>query len=113
MSNSETVKAIYEAFGKGNIPFILSCLDENIEWESWTDNTAQKTGVAWLQGRHGKDEVSEFFNLRKPWESTTSTFFLFWKATIKSPRKSLLAVTIFSMKKFIFGILTPPAKLPE
>ena len=27
MNNLETIKAIYEAFGKGDIPFILSCLD--------------------------------------------------------------------------------------
>lgn len=61
MSNSETVKAIYNAFGRGDIPFILSCLDENVAWEKWDSNHAQNSGVPYLQEKNSPDEVIEFF----------------------------------------------------
>ena len=49
MSNVETVKAIYDAFGKGDVPFILSCLDENVGWEKWDSNHAQKADVPYMR----------------------------------------------------------------
>jgi uncharacterized protein len=58
-----TVAAIYEAFGKGDVPGILERLADDIRWEEWADNTAQKAGVPWLQFRTGKDGVLEFFNI--------------------------------------------------
>lgn len=61
MNNLETVKAIYEAFAKGDIPFILSCLDENVAWEKWTDNRAQKASVPYMQERSNIAGVTEFF----------------------------------------------------
>lgn len=61
--NSVTVSAIYEAFGKGDIPSILEFLADDVAWESWTDNTAQKANVPWLQARHGKADVMEFFKI--------------------------------------------------
>ncbi len=64
MSNIQTVKAIYEAFGRGDIPFILSQLSDSVEWDSWTtENYGQKAGIPWLQMRRGKDEVAEFFKV--------------------------------------------------
>ena len=61
MSNSETVRAIYEAFGKGDVPFILSCLDENVDWEKWDDNFAQNAGVPYMRHIKGRDGVLNFF----------------------------------------------------
>ena len=61
--NLPTVQAIYEAFGKGDIPTILSHLADDVNWESWADNSAQKAGVPWLQSRKGKDGVLAFFQL--------------------------------------------------
>lgn len=61
MSNLETVKAIYEAFGRGDIPFILSCLDENVAWEKWDGNHAQTSGVPYMQEKNSPNEVAEFF----------------------------------------------------
>ncbi|HMQ61391.1 MAG TPA: nuclear transport factor 2 family protein [Flavilitoribacter sp.] len=61
--NLITVQAIYEAFGKGDIPTILSHLADDVNWESWTDNSAQKAGVPWLQSMKGKDGVLAFFQL--------------------------------------------------
>ena len=61
MSNLETVKAIYEAFGRGDIPFILSCLDENVAWEKWDSNEAQKAGVPYMREHNSPQGVMEFF----------------------------------------------------
>ncbi|MCK6618920.1 MAG: nuclear transport factor 2 family protein [Calditrichaceae bacterium] len=59
----KTVSAIYDAFGRGNIPGILEHLSADVRWEEWADNTAQKAGVPWLQPRNGKMEVPEFFKI--------------------------------------------------
>ena len=58
-----TVAAIYESFGRGDIPAILERLADDVRWEEWTDNEAQKAGVPWLQPRRGKDAVREFFKI--------------------------------------------------
>jgi len=61
MSNKDTISAIYEAFGKGNIPFILSCLAENVAWEKWDSNHAQKSGVPYMQEKNSVAGVADFF----------------------------------------------------
>ena len=61
MNNVETVKAIYHAFGRGDIPFILSYVDETVAWEKWDDNTAQKADVPYMRERNSIDGVVEFF----------------------------------------------------
>ena len=57
MSNLATVQGIYEAFGKGDVPAILDVLANDIEWESWADNSAVNAGVPWMVPRHGKMEI--------------------------------------------------------
>src|SRR3977135_594845 len=37
MSNLDTVKAIYEAFGRGDVPAILDVVADDCEWEAWSD----------------------------------------------------------------------------
>ncbi|MEK6478800.1 nuclear transport factor 2 family protein [Catalinimonas sp. 4WD22] len=59
--NVDTVKRIYEAFGRGDIPTILDFLADQVQWEQWTDNSAQKAGVPWMQPQRGKEGVMEFF----------------------------------------------------
>jgi ketosteroid isomerase-like protein len=61
VSNLTTVQSIYEAFGKGDVPAILDLLADDVEWESWADNSAVKAGVPTMVPRHGKDEVVQFF----------------------------------------------------
>lgn len=56
-----TITAIYEAFGKGDIPTILNHMADDVQWEAWADNTAQQAGVPWLQARQGKEGVLAFF----------------------------------------------------
>jgi ketosteroid isomerase-like protein len=51
----ETVQQIYAAFGRGDIPAILAALDDDVKWESWEDNSAQRAGVPWLRGGSGKE----------------------------------------------------------
>jgi ketosteroid isomerase-like protein len=58
-----TVAAIYEAFGRGDVPFILAQLAEDVRWEAWADNTAQRAGVPWLLPRMGRTGVAEFFRV--------------------------------------------------
>lgn len=62
-NNAATVGALYEAFGKGDIPSVLNYLSDDVQWEQWDDNSAQKSGVPWLQARNGKDGALEFFKI--------------------------------------------------
>ena len=43
--NVETVNKIYVAFGNGDIPAILECLSENVQWEKWAENSAHHAVV--------------------------------------------------------------------
>jgi ketosteroid isomerase-like protein len=62
-NNLATVSAIYEAFGKGDIPFIISQLANDVQWEKWDDNSAQKAGVPWFKLIQGKEGVMSFFQV--------------------------------------------------
>ena len=57
------VAAIYEAFGRGDVPSILGALSEDVRWEEWADNQAQASDVPWLRARRGKAGVLEFFTI--------------------------------------------------
>ncbi|BCX04967.1 MAG: hypothetical protein KatS3mg053_2905 [Candidatus Roseilinea sp.] len=59
--NLSTIVKIYEAFGKGDVPTILGYMADDVQWEQWADNSAQKAGVPWLQLRQGPAGVGEFF----------------------------------------------------
>jgi len=61
--NLAVIGAIYEAFAKGDIPTFLGHMADDVRWEEWSDNTAQRQGVTWLQARHGKVGVMEFFQV--------------------------------------------------
>ena len=66
MSNVDTVKEIYAAFGRGDVPAILDKLDDNVEWE--TETSAQ--GVPWLEPRRGKANIAGFFEALAPLQIT-------------------------------------------
>jgi uncharacterized protein len=62
MSNHiATVQNIYDAFGQGNIPAIIDQLSDQVQWEQWEDNSAQRSGVPWMLARRGKEGAREFF----------------------------------------------------
>ena len=62
MSNVETEKEIYAAFGRGEIDAILDRLDKNVEWET----TTSVEGVPWHQPRRGRENVRGFFEALSP-----------------------------------------------
>jgi len=62
-NNLQTIDSIYQAFGKGDIPAIVEHLADDVQWEQWADNSAQKKGVPWLQARQGKAGALEFFKI--------------------------------------------------
>ncbi len=66
MSNLDTVKEIYAAFGRGDVPAILDKLDENVEWETATS----VEGVPWLEPRRGKASIGGFFEALAPLQIT-------------------------------------------
>jgi hypothetical protein len=61
MKFTPIVEQIYAAFGQGDIPGIINYLDDNVQWESWADNSAQKAGVPWLKTQKGKEGAMAFF----------------------------------------------------
>jgi ketosteroid isomerase-like protein len=64
MSNSATVQWIYEAFGRGDVPAILSKLAEDVRWDEYPEgNAAQDAEVPWFAERHGRDSVGGFFDV--------------------------------------------------
>lgn len=57
MSNVESVQAIYEAFGRGDVAAILDRLDDDVEW----DRDAPGYGLAIFQPGTGKAHAKRFF----------------------------------------------------
>ncbi len=55
-ANLETVAAIYAAFGRGDVPFILSKLADDVEWDHRPNH-----GIPLLAARTGRDDVVGFF----------------------------------------------------
>ena len=62
MSSIDTVKQIYEAFGRGDIPAIIDKLDSNVEW----DVEISTPGVPWMQPRRGAANIPAFFESLAP-----------------------------------------------
>jgi ketosteroid isomerase-like protein len=66
MSNVDTVKQMYEAFGRGDIPAILDKLDDNVEW----DTDYVDAAAPWLEPRRGRGNVAGFFEALVPLQFT-------------------------------------------
>lgn len=74
MGNVDTVKDIYAAFGRGDIPAILDQLADEVQWD--VDSPAPQ--VPWLSPRRGRDNIGAFFESLAPLEFTAfepHTFF--------------------------------------
>jgi ketosteroid isomerase-like protein len=67
VDNATTVSAIYEAFARGDVPAILDRLADDVAWEQWADNFAQRAGVPDLAPRRGRDDVAGFFDVIGGW----------------------------------------------
>jgi uncharacterized protein len=57
MSNVQTVQAIYEAFGRGDVPAILERLHPDVEWE----HDSVSHGIPWILPRRGRASIPQFF----------------------------------------------------
>jgi ketosteroid isomerase-like protein len=55
--NIETVKAMYDAFGRGDVDFILGQCTDDVDWAS----EAAIEVAPWHGVKHGKAEVPSFF----------------------------------------------------
>jgi ketosteroid isomerase-like protein len=57
-ANIETIKAVYEAFGKGDVNAILAVVTDDVDWGSETSSK----GAPWYGVRKGKKAVGAFFD---------------------------------------------------
>ena len=67
-TNAETVKGIYEAFGRGDVPAILETLADEVRWEHWENFFPHRENVAWLAPRQGREGAAEFFGVAGSFE---------------------------------------------
>ncbi len=64
-----SVSALYEAFGRGDVPAILARLADDVKFDGdWMDNHAQRAGVEHMTPRRGPAQVAEFFALVAGWK---------------------------------------------
>lgn len=52
-----TVQAIYQAFGRGDVPTILACMAQEVVW----DHDTPSFGLPWYEPRRGPAELPGFF----------------------------------------------------
>lgn len=55
--NTETIKAMYEAFGRGDVDAILGLVTDDVDWS--TDAAIES--APWYGPKHGKAGVRSFF----------------------------------------------------
>lgn len=55
--NVQTVRGIYEAFGRGDVPAILATLADDVVW----DHDTPSFGLPWYTPRNGSADVPGFF----------------------------------------------------
>lgn len=59
--NDQTVQAIYQAFGRGDVESIVATMSPEVRWEAWADHSAQRAGLDYLAPRIGPEGVRAFF----------------------------------------------------
>ncbi len=62
MTNIEAAQAMYEAFGRGDVPAIMAHMADDIAFDNWTGNAAVDSGLLpQMKPRFGKAGAVEFF----------------------------------------------------
>ena len=66
MTNLDIVKGVYEAFGRGDIPAVLSLFDPQISWREAESNPYEPSGKPWV----GHDELMQklFMRIGAEWD---------------------------------------------
>ena len=72
-ANLEAVKALYAAFGRGDIPAILELMSEDVRFDPWADSFAHRAGVPWLEPRSGRDGVGRVLRARRARSTSPSS----------------------------------------
>lgn len=62
-NNRQTVESIYQAFGRGDVPFIVERLAPDVSWDPAGTSSAQRAGMPSVQPRQGREQVTEFFRI--------------------------------------------------
>ena len=65
--NAASVTELYDAFGRGDVPAVLARLADDVAWEDWRDNWAQRAGIPTMARRTGPAEVAGFFAVNGTW----------------------------------------------
>jgi uncharacterized protein len=60
--NTSTVHAIYDAFGRGDLPAILAHVAPDVQWE-YAYGAGGEMPVPWLAPGRGRDHVARFFGV--------------------------------------------------
>src|SRR2546427_7365088 len=55
--NIATIKTLYEAFGRGDVDFILERCTDDVDWASGVASAV----APWQDPKHGKAELTSFF----------------------------------------------------
>jgi ketosteroid isomerase-like protein len=76
-NNIDTVKQIYESWGRHDVPEILSKLAEDVEWEY---GIAQLNVAPWLRELKGRDAVPAFFEALAPLDMSLFQTKLFFES---------------------------------
>jgi len=69
MSNVQKIRAIYDAFGQGDVPTVLAAMDPQIQWREAEGNPYQMSGEPWV----GPDSIVQnlFMKLGTEWDGFT------------------------------------------
>jgi ketosteroid isomerase-like protein len=62
-----TAAALYDAFGRGDVPAILARLAPDVAWDAFPDSFAARAGVAHLRPGHGREHAAGFFETIGAW----------------------------------------------
>jgi len=65
--SAAVVGTIYQAFGRGDVPAILEHLADDVAWDEWPDNFAQRAGAPHLAARRGREDAAGFFGVIRDW----------------------------------------------
>jgi len=69
MGNAEVITGLYEAFGRGDVPTVLSAMDPQVRWYEAESNPYEPDGEGWVG--HDAIVTNLFARLAGEWEGFT------------------------------------------
>jgi ketosteroid isomerase-like protein len=77
-SNVQTIKDVYDAFGRGDIEAVLGAFDPQIEWREAENHPYQPDGSPWIGGEAITENL--FVKLGSEWDGFTVSPIAFYNA---------------------------------